>query len=87
MVAVSATDKKFKEIKQLQEEAEKYGCVIEHYRRRVFMLHKGPRWTFLKHPLSRKPILRVRSVSVEHWKEAIKKGAEYLDSDSYRENI
>lgn len=87
-MAAIATNK-FMDKRRLREEAEKYGCEIEHYhhRRKVFTLRKGSRWTFLMDPLTGQPIQRMRSVSITGWKEAIKKGAEYISSDSYREDI
>lgn len=87
-MTVTATNK-FMDKRRLQEEAEKYGCQVEHHhpRRRIFTLRKGNRWTFLTDPVTGQPIQRMRSVSISGWKEAIRKGAEYLSSEHYREDI
>jgi hypothetical protein len=80
---------KFMDKRRLQEEAQRYGCEIvhHHYRRKVITLHKGERWTYLLHPESGQPIKLMRDVSVEGWKEAIRIGVQYLDSEAYREVI
>lgn len=78
---------RYMDSRHLQEEAAKYGCTVETYhpRRKIFTLRKGERWTYLYHPVTGKPIQRMREVGVDVWKEAICKSAEYLTSNRYRE--
>ncbi|HHA1396938.1 TPA: hypothetical protein ACOEOW_003918 [Enterobacter hormaechei subsp. xiangfangensis] len=83
---MATTERRFMDKQWLQEEAGKYGCEVVHFhhRRKVIMLKKGERWTTLLDSSTGKPIQRLREVSIEDWREAIKKGAEYLDSDTYK---